>query len=127
MANSGTIRSLTIDGVTYDVPADINITFNISSFETEGVATTGRTVFKKTRRVPTQEGVVVMTTPEEMVALKKKAESLAEKTFSVELADGSVFKTAGEFNYENVETEENRSSIVIIPNKCKDAWTEFLA
>jgi hypothetical protein len=127
MPNSGTIRSLTIDGVTYDVPADINITFNISSFETEGVPTTGRTMMKKTRRVPTQEGIVVMTSPAEMVALKEKAESLAEKTFSVELADGSIFKTAGEFNYENVETEENRSSIIIIPNKCKDAWTEFLA
>jgi hypothetical protein len=127
MPNSGTIRSLTIDGVTYDVPADINITFNISSFEIEGIATTGRTMFKMTKRVPTQEGIVLMTSPADADNLKEKSESLADKTFSVELADGSIFKTSGKFNYENWETEENRSTIVIIPNKCKDAWTPFLA
>jgi len=127
MANSGTVRRVTINGATYDVPADINITFNRSSFETEGVPTSGRTMFKMTRRVPTMESVVLMTDPSEAEALRAVAESLADATIAVELADGSTYRTSGKINYENWETEENRSAIVIIPSKVKDAWTPFIA
>jgi len=127
MANSGTIRRITINGATYDVPADINITFNRSSFETEGVATSGRTMFKMTRRVPTMESVVLMTTPAEAEALRAIAESLADATIAVELADGTIYRTTGKINYENWETEENKSAITIIPAKTRDAWTPFIA
>ena len=127
MANSGTVRRVTINGATYDVPADINITFNRSSFTTEGVATSGRTMYKMTRRVPTMESVVLMTDPSEAEALRAVAESLADATIAVELADGSTYRTSGKINYENWETEENRSAIVIIPSKVKDAWTPFIA
>jgi len=116
-----------INGATYDVPADINITFNRSSFTTEGVATSGRTMYKMTRRVPTMESVVLMTDPSEAEALRAVAESLADATIAVELADGSTYRTSGKINYENWETEENRSAIVIIPSKVKDAWTPFIA
>ena len=127
MSNSGTVRKVVINGATYDVPADINITFNRSSFTTEGVATSGRTMYKMTRRVPTMESVVLMTDPSEAEALRAVAESLADATIAVELADGSTYRTSGKINYENCETEENRSAIVIIPSKVKDAWTPFIA
>lgn len=127
MANVGTIRKIVINGVTYDVPNDINITFNRSSFETEGTATSGKTMIKKTRRVPTLESVVLMTTPAEMEELNSVAEGLADATFSVELADGTVYKSTGQINYENYETEEGKSTITFIPAKTKDAWTPFLA
>jgi|ADurb_Total_1013_FD_contig_41_665620_length_784_multi_4_in_0_out_0_2 hypothetical protein len=127
MPNSGTVRKVVINGATYDVPADINITFNRSSFTTEGVATSGRTMYKMTRRVPTMESVVLMTDPSEAEALRAVAESLADATIAVELADGSTYRTSGKINYENWETEENRSAIVIIPSKVKDAWTPFIA
>jgi len=127
MSNSGTVRKVVINGATYDVPADINITFNRSSFTTEGVATSGRTMYKMTRRVPTMESVVLMTDPSEAEALRAVAESLADATIAVELADGSTYRTSGKINYENWETEENRSAIVIIPSKVKDAWTPFIA
>ena len=127
MSNSGTIRKLVLDGVSYDVPADINITFNRSSFEIEGVPTTGRTMFKMTRRVPTQEGVVVMTDPAEAEALNDLSERLDSFPIAVTLADNSTYRTTGKINYENWETEENRSSIMIIPDKTVNAWTPFLA
>src|SRR6056297_3603651 len=126
-SNSGTIRKLTLDGVTYDVPADINITFNRSSFEIEGVPTTGRTMMKMTRRVPTMEGVVIMTDPAEVENLNDLSERLNSFPISVTLADDSTWRTTGRINYENVETEENRSSVMIIPEKTVNAWTPFLA
>lgn len=125
--SSGTIRKLLINGVSYDVPADINITFNRSSRTIEGLATTGRTMFKYTGKVPTMEGVVIMAGPAEAEALETGAATLADKTFAVELADGSTYRTTGRYNYENWETEENRHAIMIIPNKTKNAWTPFIA
>ena len=127
MSNVGTIRKVVIDGVTYDVPADINITFNRSSFETEGTPTSGKTMIKKTRRVPTIESLTLMTTPAEMETLNDVAEGLTDVTFSVELADGTVYKSAGQINFENYESEEGKSTITFIPAKTKDAWTPFLA
>ena len=125
--NSGTIEKFTVNGVTYDVPADINITFNRSSFEIEGVPTSGRTMFKMTRRVPTMEGIVLITDAEEAEALKDVAESLADATIAVTLIDGTVYRTTGKINYESWETEENRSTITVIPAKTKNAWTPFIA
>ena len=84
-------------------------------------------MYKMTRRVPTMESVVLMTDPSEAEALRAVAESLADATIAVELADGSTYRTSGKINYENWETEENRSAIVIIPSKVKDAWTPFIA
>lgn len=127
MSNVGTIRKVVIDGVTYDVPADINITFNRSSFETEGTPTSGKTMIKKTRRVPTIESLTLMTTPAEMESLNDIAEGLPDVTFSVELADGSVYKSSGQINYENYESEVGKSTITFIPAKTKNAWTSFLA
>ena len=125
--NSGTIEKFTLNGVTYDVPADINITFNRSSFEIEGVPTSGRTMFKMTRRVPTMEGIVLITDASEAEALKNVAESLADATIAVTLVDGTVYRTTGKINYESWETEENRSTITVIPAKTKNAWTPFIA
>jgi hypothetical protein len=121
--NTGTINKLVLDGVSYDVPGDINITFNRSSFEIEGVPTTGKTVMKYTRRVPSMESVVIMASPAEMEELNNKSETLADITIAVELADGSTYRTTGRIYFENYESEEGRCSVTIIPAKTKNAWT----
>jgi len=122
--NTGTLRKVVIDGVTYDVFGDTNITFNRTKFEIEGQATTGNTMYKMTRRVPTIESVGLATTPAEMETLKSKSEGLADITLSVELADTSVYKATGRINFESYESETGKSTIVMIP---KRDWTPFLS
>jgi hypothetical protein len=124
--NTGTVNKIVINGVSYDVPADINITFNRSGFTIEGIPTSGKTVMKYTRRVPSMEGVILMTSPGEAEELNSVSENLADITIAVELADGSTYRTTGRINYENLETEENRSAITIIPSKTKNAWTSVV-
>jgi hypothetical protein len=125
--NTGTVNRVIINGVSYDVPADINITFNRSGFTVEGIPTSGKTIMKYTRRVQTQESVILMTSPQEMEDLNNVAESLADVTVAVELADGSTYRTTGRINYESYESEEGRSTLTIIPAKSKNAWTPVLA
>ena len=120
--NSGTIRKVVIGGVTYDVPGDINITFNITSMVVEGVPTSGTTMFKMTTRIPTMEGIVVMTDKDEAEALRVVSESLNDTTLAVVLADGTTYRSTGRINYENLTTEEMRSAIQMIPAKTKNAW-----
>lgn len=123
--SSGTLRKATLAGVTYDVPGDINLTINYSRFEVEGVPTTGDTMYKYTLRVPTIENCVFITKPTDAEDLKNKADDQTDITMSLELADGTVLRGTGRINYENWETEENRSMVTLIPNKTKGAWTPF--
>jgi hypothetical protein len=124
--NTGTLNRVILNGVTYDVPADINITFNRSGFTIEGIPTSGKTVHKYTRRVQTMESVVLMTSPAEMEELANVAETLSDITVAIELADGSTYRTTARINFENYESEEGRSTITIIPSKSKNAWTPVL-
>lgn len=124
--NTGTLNRVVINGVTYDVPADINITFNRSGFTIEGIATSGKTVHKYTRRVQTMESVILMTSPAEMEELNNVAETLSDITVAIELADGSTYRTTARLNFENYESEEGRSTLTIIPAKSKNAWTPIL-
>ena len=126
-ANSGSIRKLVLNGVSYDVPGSANLKFNLSSFEIEGIPTSGKTMFKMTRRVPSIEGVEINATPAEAENLRALSESLADITISIELADGSVYKGTGKINFESFETEENKCTLMLIPAKTKNAWTPFPA
>jgi hypothetical protein len=122
--NVGTIRKVVIDGVTYDIPLDVDITFNYSQYTIEGQATTGRTLQKRTKRVQTIEGLVIAGAAADMVSIAEKADSLPDKTFSIELADGSVFKSSGQINFENYTSADGKINIQLIPT---NEWTAFLA
>lgn len=122
--NVGTVRKILIDGVSYDLMMDINITFLFSKYEIEAQPTTGKTLFKRTKRNENMESVALATNPSEMVDLRDKANSLADKTFSVELADGSIFKATGQINFENYESESGKTTLQLLPN---GEWTPFLA
>lgn len=121
---SGTPRKVVINGVTYDVFADTNINLIPSKYEIEGLPTSGVTMYKMTKRVETAESLTLKTNPAEKEELKSVAESLADATLAIELADGSTFKASGKINYESFESEENKSTVQLIPS---DGWTPFLA
>ena len=123
--SSGTPRKLTLDGVSYDVAADTNITLNLSPFETEGVASSGRTMMKRTKRTQTAEGIPILASPTEQDQLRVLAERLDVFPMAVTLEDGAVWRTTGNINFESVETEENRASITIIPDRSPDGWALF--
>ena len=124
---SGTPRKVTIDGLTYDVAADTNITLNLSPYETEGVPSSGRTMYKMTVRNPTAEGITIIADPSEQEVLRETAERMESFPISVTLADNSVYRTTGRINFENVETESNKATVIIIPDRAIGAWQLFAA
>ncbi len=124
---SGTPRKLTLDGVSYDVAADTNITMNLSPFETEGVPTSGRTMYKMTIKTQTAESIPIVASETEQDQIRVLAERLDTFPMAVTMASGSVWRTTGKINFESVESEENRAGIVIIPDRSPDGWSLFAA
>lgn len=124
---SGTPRKIILDGLPFVVAGDTNITLNISPFETEGVPSSGNTMFKMTRRSPNAESIPVLAEPAEQDILRQFSERISSFPMSITLADNSVYRTVGRINFENVETEENRANIMLIPDKSVGAWELFAA
>lgn len=124
---SGTLRKASLDGITFRAAMDINVNLQTSPYENEGIPTTGRTMLKKTLRNPNAEGVTFVVNPAEQELLRGFSERLKPFPISFELADGSVYRTDGWIDFPGVETEENKTELVVIPDRSIDAWALFAA
>jgi hypothetical protein len=124
MADSGSIRQLRLRGISLDVAADCNITFNRSKYEKDASATSGDNRFKVTKRVQKIEGLEVNTTPAEMELLDAVAGTvLTNVTMSIELADTSVYRASGQVFFDTYESMDGKSKVTLLP---KRDWTPFL-
>lgn len=121
---AGTLRRVTISGVTYDVMADTNVTEVGSAFENEAIPTSGRNMKKMMRRAENRSGVVIAANASERDALQQIAESVEDVTLAYETADGSVYRADGWIEFESRETEENRATVTMMPRR---AWASFVA
>ncbi len=122
--NTGTLKKVTLDGTTYDVMADTNINFKNSDFTKEGLATSGKTLIKMTKRIRNVESCVLGCTPDEMEDLSAKADSLTDITMAFTLADGSVYRGKGHINFDGYESDSGKITLTLIPT---GDWTPFLA
>ena len=121
---TGTIRKVTLDGVTYDVFADSNIKAMPSAWENSAVPTSGRNMRKMVKRAQTRESVVLVANGAEQEALRNLAESTKDIPMSYETAAGDVWRATGFIEFESHETEENRATVQLIP---RQGWEPFLA
>ena len=72
----GSIRKLTIEGISFDVAADANFTEVFTNYENSMIATSGGAMRKMLKRIPSVEGVVLVTDSDERLVLKDFAEGL---------------------------------------------------
>lgn len=121
---SGTIRNVTLDGVSFDVMADSNISEVGSSHENEMVPTSGRNVRKMTKRVEVREGLVLAANGAERELLKALAERTDDFPMSYQTAGGDTYRADGSIEFATRETEENRAAITLLP---RATWSAFVA
>ena len=122
----GTLKKITVDGITFDVMADANITQKNSPFENEGIPTSGGTMQKKTRIAQAAESIAVATNVDEDKLLADTAARTDKYPMSYQTADGSIYRTTGFIIYENRETESGTTTIQMIPSDA-DGWKLFSA
>jgi hypothetical protein len=124
MGTAGTPRAFSIEGIGFDLAFDVNISGLMSIYENSKVATSGKAMTKKVKRVPTAESVVLITDWAAKEQLRVFSEQIEDVKFSITYISGDVLKCEGTFNIESDESEENRTTIVIHP---ADRWTHFPA
>ena len=123
MKVSGSWRKLSIAGIEYDVAADIDATVMPSGVEKEGIATSGQTLQKVTKRVEMVENVTIIANGEEQQQLKDVAEALELVPLTYTEASGDTYRATGFINIGEKTTAENRMNVTLIP---QDTWTPFL-
>ena len=121
---SGTLRKVTIDGVTYDVFADTNVSAIPSAYENTSVPTSGRNMRKMMRRSQNRESITLVANGAEQEALRLLSERLDDYPLSYETAAGDVYRATGWVHFETHETEENRATVQLCP---RGEWSAFLA
>lgn len=119
---SGSIRKLTLDGITFDVMSDANLSKTGSQFENDRIATSGKSFKKMTKRVTKVESVVIKLNVDEDEILEGLAERLEDFPMSYTTASGSVYRAVGSIEYESFETMENRGTVQLHPST---TWDRF--
>lgn len=117
---AGTLRGVILSGIPFRVAADCNATMPVSEYENSPLASSGSNMLKMVKRPLMIEGIVLLTNSDDLVLLKGIAESLDNTTLALINAAGDTLRGEGTINIENHESEENRTSIQLIP---VGSWT----
>jgi hypothetical protein len=122
---SGSLRSVVIDGISYSFPADADVSMKFSSFETEGLATSGDTMYKMTISNPMQESVPLTVNADEIETLRAAAAKTSDYSMSLAMADGVEYKAQGRINLKERSSADGRVEVDLIPNNALTGWQKF--
>lgn len=122
----GTPQEIMLDGTSFDVKADADITINPVPSENEGIPTSGRTFKKVTRKSADAESIPFEIEAVEIDILVELHERVDPFPISLTMADGSSHKTTGWINFENYTTAEGTAPITVIPDSSVDPWERFV-
>ena len=120
----GSVRNVTIEGISFRASAGANISRIITKYENSRIPTSGNSMRKMAKRIPTFESVELNVNATEINSLKSFAESLDDLTLSLETSAGDQYKSTGSIEIENVDTDEGKATCQLQP---VDDWTLFIA
>ena len=121
---SGSIRKFTVEGVSFRVTADTNVSRKPTNVTNEMIPTSGTSMQKKTRVTPQAEGFNLAVNAEEMESLKSFAEGLDLVKVTYETAAGDQYRCTGQIELEANESEEGKVTCTVLPDT---DWTMFPA
>lgn len=123
---AGSILKLAINGISFRVAADSNVSMPPSEFENSNIPTSGDNMQKMTKRARDLDGIVITANSDELETLSSLADSMTQLTLSVTNAAGDTLRNTGKINLDTHESEENRVTVKMLPksNKWKVAVGE---
>ncbi len=120
MAVSGTPRGLELDGIAFNLLADVDVSEMGGSVEVEMIPTSGASMKKMTRRSQTRESVVVACDDQERELLQALSERVDNFPMVLTTAAGGNYHATGAIEFENRTLAENRATLKLLP---VDNWT----
>jgi hypothetical protein len=115
------INKVVIDGITFDLPRGSKIPFNNDPYTTTNIATSGRSIEKKTKKV--QHVTVDLISGESDQSTIGELEQREEEIrLSISLHDGSVYLCTGIVD-KSFKRNDNVINVVLTP---VEAWRELI-
>jgi hypothetical protein len=121
---SGTLRKVKVAGLVFNCAADADINELLSLYENSAVNHSSGAAQKKVRRASTRESVVLITSASERSLLEEIANRFDFYALVYIDAEGNEYQSNGFIQIEGNTTQENRTTIQMIPSK---EWVTFLA
>lgn len=111
---SGSPQKWWWNGVTYEVKSTSDFGENPES-ELEGIATTGKTLFKEEKQVPTVESVEIIADAPSQIILRDDARAKVIANMGYKEEDGTVKNATGRLKIEQRTTMEATLTVQMIP------------
>lgn len=115
--NSGTLRSVKINGVSYRVAGDVDASQILSGWEVTSTPTSGAPMYKYTKRNEDVESIDLITNADERIILAGVAESLDSVTLSFTTAGKDTYDSVGKINLDAHGHADNKTPIKMLPAK----------
>lgn len=111
---SGSIQKFWWNGVTYEVKSSADFSENPES-ELEGIATSGKTLYKEEKQVPTVESIEVIADAVSQQLLRDDARNKVIANGGYKEEDGTVKNATGRLKIEARTTMEATLTVQMIP------------
>ena len=121
---AGSIRKITLDGITFDAFGSTNIKATPSEYSNEAIATSGDNLRKMVKRATVREGVDIKADGAELEILRALADALDDFSMSYTTAAGDVYRASGWIELESHETEEAKATVKMFSRS--NEWECFL-
>lgn len=116
---AGSIRKVTIEGVSYDTAADVDFSQVAGRYTNDVIATSGCNMRKMIKRSETLDSVELLTSEAEFNALKAISERTDDISMSYVTASGAVYRASGWIEVEKRGTQEGKTSLKMFP---RNSW-----
>lgn len=119
----GSFVKVVLNGHTFRVAADANVSRTPSAFTNEAIATSGGNVRKMIKRVEEWEGVTLFANGDEAEDLASMTEGLPDITMSGTNAAGDTYRSTGWINFDKHTSEDGKAEIKMMP---RTGWEPFI-
>jgi len=122
---AGTINSLSLDGLPFDVAGDADFSVTLTEFENTMTATSGEGSLSQEKRIREVDGVDIVAKSGDDSLLAKMADSgRIDIDMTYVTRGGDTYQGLGSFNVDKKQTKKGIISIKLLP---VGEWTESLA
>ena len=121
---AGTLESVKIFGVTYNLMAESDATFMGGVKEVTPIAHTGGSTPKRVRRTDSITGIILHVNSDENDRLKQANDAGEKGTLAVETDDGRVYRSQGYISHNGFTNQENAAT-VDLHSSSKDGFILF--
>ena len=122
MAQSGTNRSLKIDGENFDIFSDADFD-RVAEQIIEMISSTGKSMASVTKQNPNVTGVDILVDGTQRSRIKEIAAGTSDVDLAYTTANGDSYTASGRINITSDTTKEAKITVDLMP---VNGWTEIL-